>query len=463
VTGERPPEPVIDWARLAGNVANPINFIGPEASAGTLLQRLGAGAIQGGIASGMQPVTNGDFGKEKAKQVSLGMAAGGAITPIASAVKGIVSPALSPDVRVLTNEGVKTTLGQTLGGAAKRMEDALTSIPLLGDLIKNAQGQTLKQFNQAAINRSLAPIGETLPENVVGHDAIAYASRKLSDSYDALLPKLQVKADPEFANQMSALVQAAQNLPDAQRNQFLRIIQSEVGNKFTPYGLMSGATMKEVEGTLGRLSNSYSRSPDYDIQRMGDALLETQSALRSMVERNNPQFQGQLSSINQGWANLVRVRNAAVKAGNNDGIFTPTQLMAAIKQTDPTRGKFDFAKGDALMQDLAGAGVNVLPSKVPDSGTPLRSMAALAMGAAGGHAVSPDATFGALLAGGAASIPYLPGVRNVVNTLLTQRPSGAQAASNYLNAMMQRSIPGAALLLSQPSQANANNANEYGR
>jgi hypothetical protein len=81
------------------------------------------------------------------------------------------------------------------------------------------------------------------------------------------------------------------------------------------------------------------------------------------------------------------------------------------------------------MQDLSDAGVQVLPSKIPDSGTAGRSAlvsALLGAGGAGSYQAFPTVTaLGAGLAGTAA-LPYMPGVRSVVTSAIGKRPESAK-------------------------------------
>ena len=67
-----------------------------------------------------------------------------------------------------------------------------------------------------------------------------------------------------------------------------------------------------------------------------------------------------------------------------EGVFSPAQLQNAVRAMDKSKDKARFAEGKALMQDLSESGKTVLGSKVPDSGTPYRTMAGiLASGGAG--------------------------------------------------------------------------------
>ena len=73
--------------------------------------------------------------------------------------------------------------------------------------------------------------------------------------------------------------------------------------------------------------------------------------------------------IDKAYANFKRIQRAAAGVGTEDGVFTPAQLLSAAKAMDRTKDKRAFSEGTALLQDLAAAGKEVMPSKIPDSGT----------------------------------------------------------------------------------------------
>jgi hypothetical protein len=120
-------------------------------------------------------------------------------------------------------------------------------------------------------------------------------------------------------------------------------------------------------------------------------------------------------------------------------MFTAAQLAQAVRQMDTSTRKGAVARGNALMQDLSDAGVNVLPSKVPDSGTAAR----LAVGGSllgGTHYLSPELAIGA----GALTLPYLPYAREATTALLAKRPEFAKLLAEQLrnkqNAVLLPSI-----------------------
>jgi hypothetical protein len=163
------------------------------------------------------------------------------------------------------------------------------------------------------------------------------------------------------------------------------------------------------------------------------------SALRDAVDNNltrvnPPDLAKKLSDANQAWANFVRLRTAAASPGamNNEGVFTAAQLQSAVRSADKSAGKGATATGNALMQDLSGAGQRVLGSKYPDSGTVGRGlMALLAPGSIGAGLVSaPGPTLATLGGIGAGSLPYTQLGQRLAASLLTQRPAFAKPVGN---------------------------------
>lgn len=428
----------IDWARLLGSTGITAPLAAAMPGAAGVTGGAMAGALYGGISS---PVTEGDYATGKLKQMGTGALAGGATTAAVNALARAISPTISPEVRTLMDAGVTPTPGQILGGGAKRVEDAATSIPVLGDTIKNAQRRSFQDLNDAAINRALDPIGERLPRGTTGREAIDFANTRLGDAYERVLSRMgAIRPDAQFNQDLTSLTGLTRNLPQANADQFDRIVQNEIRARIDANGVMTPQGMKAAESNLGNMVRGYLRSPDYDTRQMGAALEQAQETLRGMVQRvAPPQYAAELQNINRGWANFMRPQKAAGMLGAESGVFTPEQLQSAVKALDPSRNKGAFARGDALMQDLSEAGKTVMGNKVPDSGTPLRHAVQAGLGLAAGHAVAPGVV-GAAAAplaavGGAAMLPYTATGQRLAAALLTQRPQGAQITAEQLRAL----------------------------
>lgn len=365
----------LDTGRLAGNVvgAAPLAAAAPESLPG----RIVAGAATGAVTAAAQPSTaqGADYWLEKTKEAVTGAAAGAIAAPIAGATARVIKPQTSDAIETLMDSGVKPTVGQLAGKGFSRAEEALTSIPVSGDLIKAGQRGAIEDFNRGTINQALAPIGEKLdPATPLGRKAIDEATTKVGAAYDKLVPSLTAQVDPQFAQGIQGLVALSKNLPADQADQFKKIITNEVLSKFSPNGTMTGQTFKEVESTLGQMATDYSNSSVVAERYFGNALRQAQDEMRQLLTRSNPDAAAELQANNTAYAMLKRVQGASVSSVKNEGVFTPSQLLMAIRAQDPSLGKGSFARGNALMQMFGEAGENILGSKLPDSGTALRSM-----------------------------------------------------------------------------------------
>lgn len=404
----------------------------------------GSAALGGGMGLA-QPAENAT---ERVSNALMGSGTLTAAQAIPRALGRVAAPKTPADVRALVDEGVQLTPGQIMGGASRRVEEGLTSLPVLGDAIKAAQRRGIESFDTVAINRSLEPIGQTLPKGLKGHEAVAHAQQALGDAYEALLPKMKGDLNRGLSQELATIRQmGVDGLPEAQAGQLSRIIANEVEKRFTPQGLASGETLKNIESKLGKLAKDFKRSENYDVRTMGDAVEETQAALRRMVENVNPGYGKELAAVNEGYANFKRVQKAAGAIGAKDGVFTPAQLQSAVKAGDKSKDKARFAVGEALMQDLSGGGKSTMAQTVPDSGTPFRMANIATMG--GGAYLDPLLAGGMLGAAGAYSEP----VQKVLQALLVQRPE----LLRQLGPKISASAPYAtAAALPIPDMVNAN-------
>lgn len=421
----------IDFARLGGNYigAGPLAAVSPG---GPLVMRMVAGGALGAAAGATQPVIEGQdqFWTEKGKQMALGGVLGAAAAPVAAGLSRVISPNVRPEVELLRKAGVTPTPGQIAGGALQRSEEKLSSLPILGDAIKGAQRSAVEDLNRAAYSRALTPIGGKVPTEI-GRSGVAAVEQKLSDAYDALLPKLRFQADDVFSSEVARIRDMVQTLPDAEIAQFERIMKNQLSGKLTPQGLASGETIKVVESQLGKIAKGYKGDPSFDKRQLGAAIEEIQSSIRASLERTNPEHARELSKINTGWANFARIRDAAGRLGSKEGIMSPAQLAGAVRAGDRSVGKGAYARGNALMQDLSDAAVNVLGPKYPDSGSIGRL--ALGAGTVGSGFLNPAIPVGL----GLSSLPYLPLLRQGAAAAMLDRP----AMAGPLADIVRRDLP----------------------
>lgn len=371
------------------------------------------------------------------------------IKPVASVVGGVST---SPQIQSLMKEGVVPTAGQILGGGYKRAEEALTSVPVLGDFIKSAQNRTMQDVNRVAFNRALTPIGEKLPEGVMGREAVQFVSDKLDDAYGKLLPKMTVLQDAPFQQNIASLKNMVESgAIDPKAIKFFNTwVDNNVINKFQGQGAITGQTLKQVQSDLRETISRLSASTDADQRLIGDALKETQDQVRQLVTRSNPQYAKELKSIDTGYANFKRVERASAALGAEEGVFSPAQLQNAVKAMDKSKDKREFAKGEAYMQDLSESAKTALGNKVPDSGTPYRALVGAIAAAGGAGAAGFPSVATALGALAASPLLYSKAGQNALATLLTKRPDIANELATQLRGNDQAKL--AALIAAQAGQ-----------
>lgn len=424
----------IDWARMGGNMAGALPVAAALPAGAGVLGTAAMGAGGGAATAAMQPVTDASkpYWDQKTQQLEVGAGVGAALGPLATLAGRAINPAVNPEVRMLMDRGVTPTPGQIMGGGAARTEEKLSSIPLLGDMIKNAQRRGIQQFNVAAANEALEPIGQALPRGTeAGRDLIDTVATRIGNAYDAVLnrPATRFVADPQFIQEVNQLRGLTANMPEAQARQFENIINNQVMTKIGGRGAVGpgsnidGQTFKGIESQLGTLARGYRSDPLFDNRQLGDAVQQLQTLLRQGLERSNPTAAPELQAANAAWARYLRLQKAG-QTTTDGAVFTPAQLQAAVKGLDPSRNKGQFARGNAMGQDLADAGRNVLGSKYPDSGTAGRAMLSyllsLGLGAGAGSATGAPVVGAGI--GAAAAVPYTELGGRLAAQILTRRP-----------------------------------------
>lgn len=436
-----------DGARLAGNVLSPANLAiaARIPAAATLASRIGMGAATGAATSALAPVGSGDFWSEKAKQAAVGAASGGLVPAIGGAAARVISPNASKNANlaILKGEGVQPTIGQTLGGWANRVEEKMQSAPVVGDMISAARGRANSQFQSAAFNRALAPIGGALPEGLAGRDAVTYTENALKQSYDDVLNQIGAipKDQPFVANVANLQSMVNKDVLSKPAKQKFQMVLNGLNDAFDGNGVLTSDGFKRVESSLGSDARKLAGSQDIYDGRLAPAVQQLQSELRDLLQRQAGQSANDLQAVNAGWANFKRVQNAASKLGADDGQFTPAQFQNAVRALDKSKDKGAFSRGSALGQDLGDAGKTVLTGKVPNSGTADRAF--MNLGTLGSsYLFSPQLAAGIL--GGAGL--YLPPVQRALVGAASSRPAFAQPAADLVRQSLPFLIPSAANL-----------------
>ena len=435
---------------ITGEIAGTAPLMLVPGGEATLPLRLLRGAAQGASAAGLTPVTGGDYWSEEGKKAAWGAAGGAAGEATAATVGRVIAPKVSQGVRYLANRGVTMTPGQlgagggTFGAIVRSAEEHLKSLPILGSFIKAGEQRSIEDFNIAAINQVLEPIGKSLPAGTkAGKNAIGVMQQTIDDEYSRVLDAsgARLQSTPGLRNRIRSLQYLLRTTPDETQNTFNKIVTQHIERRFgtrpgptgvTPAfgGSMDGRTLKQVESELTEKVKQYSGGSGAD-RELGKALGQLRQELRDEIERQNPQLAHDLQNVNKAYAMQARIEQAAGSRGSDtDNVFRPTDLDSAVRTQDPTKRHRAYARGDALMQDLASAAQQILPGKVPDSGTPARLAMLGGLLALGnffmGHGIESDLVAGAGAAAGLSPF-YMPSVQRGVQRYMLSG-AGRQAA-----------------------------------
>lgn len=358
----------------------------------------------------------------------------GAVSGTGMAFRGV----RDAGVRRLQEAGVPMTMGQIMsqsgrvGQMVKGVEDRLAGLPLVGDLINARRTQGLEGFNRAAFNEALAPIQGTVDQ--VAEGGIQQAQQAVSGAYDNALGGVRVQADPQFVQDMAAARARATGVPN--HGQGLGYtLDNNVGNLFDDTGGLTGERLQAAIQTLRGEAPAYSGQPLGN--EAAGSLRQAEDALTGLVVRQAPDVMPALGSANQAYRNLRILEDAVGDSGKNTGgLFTPAQLgMKSAQNTKSYGGKAANARGDRPFFELQRAGQDILPSKVPDSGTAGRLALPAILGGAGAGAgyLGGDTQTGAALGLLAAAPASRTGQRLIQDALLRRSPEMVRIGDTIVN------------------------------
>ena len=375
-------------ASLAGTVTG-----GALAAGGAELGLARAGLGAGAAALGGDALYGAAYGAGSADDGSRvlgalgggvgGLAGGAAGRGIARGIGGAFRGVQNADAQGLRAAGVPLTVGQTLGGAAKGIEDRLSGVPVLGGIVNARRLEGMQGFNRAAFDEALAPIGANTGglTQEVGIDAARTAR---SQAYSDALDPVNLTPDAAYNAEMAAAQAAGQRLPQdmAERAGFAL---DRVGENVDATGNLSGNGFQQGIRRFRRTTTQNAPLPNGD--DLGDVMRQGEGALEGLLQRQSPATLQAYNAANAANRNVEVLRNAVNRARNGTrvgetGTFAPSQLSDAAAANAK---KFGNSQGTTRQPffGLSRAGQAVLPNSVPDSGTAGRLFTQQALGAAG--------------------------------------------------------------------------------
>jgi hypothetical protein len=442
-----------DWGRTAGNVVGSLPFTLGGGAAKTLVGRAFSGAGMGAMSAVTAPVSgaqsDGDYLAEKLKQAGIGAVAGGALPVVGSTIRAVTNGIVRPAAQRLADTGVRMTPGQILGDGWKAAEDKLSSVPLIGDLVKNRQRDSFGTFNRAVYDDALSPIGQKANRGIgVGSDSVGAVRDAIGDVYQRATPQAVFAPDKPFMTQLQSVRNTLSQTAPSQLAQFDNIVDQQIFQKLNG-PQMAGQHWGDSRSMVGGIARQRNLgNATADDRALSNALTDLNDAMSESVVRNSPSgVATDIGNANAAWARYKRVEKAAGSAGavNNGNVFTPAQYSSAVRSAS-TNGQ--RATNSGLGGQMADDAVQVLGNKYPDSGTAGR-LAALASLGAGGAVGGLGYGLPALAVGAPLALAYSPlGQRMLQGALIGQRPAFIAKPGGLLGDLLGRSGgPAAASLL----------------
>jgi hypothetical protein len=417
--------------RLAGNILSPATALLAQQvpQAVSQIPKIGGYRATQAAATGavgaplISPAVGEDVFAEQAQKAGIGAALGPVVDIAAAPLARLGTPSARPELGVLQRQGIdvgRLTPGQQLGGTFKTTEEALKSIPVAGEFVKQAEIGAFQEFNRGLIQRVIDQVNPQLkiPAKLQTRQALNTAYKELGKSYKESLSKMRITPTKDLYDDLSLTVNSyADELVNPEDLKKLSSLVEKNVTKWIPEGkILLGTTAKRIDEKLGTLISNYAKGGPED-RVISNALTDIQVILRDKIAQQDPS--GKIKATNAAYADFLRLQDAAARSTRADQIFTPEQLLSAVKSLDSSKRKGAFARGQARMQETAEAGRGVLGTTVPESGTSPRmltqsaatGLAALGLGTAG---VPSSAIAPAIMAGGGVAAMYSkPGLATI--------------------------------------------------
>jgi hypothetical protein len=333
-----------------------------------------------------------------------GLAAG---TSMADAlISPMIAPPVRPNARLLHDAGVEVAPWQAVGGTSQSLANKATSVPIVGENISGATDRSIESFQRGRLNRVLDRINQPhLPEDTpINRDTIEGVSDTVSREFQRHIPNTVANFDHQWNLDTGAIadralgplaptpagtmVRTGGELPPRQAAEFQRIMNQYVDRPFGLHGgVVPGEVAQGVDITLGQTARGLTKNPEHYDQVLGQYVREVQDRFRDLLVRGSPPEASQgIVNARRASAEYQPIRAAVQNA--NEGFFTPSQYTNAVRKSTPSQEQWATRTGNAdrvERQRMGEAAQDILPNKVPDSGTAgrkqlMETIAALAMG-----------------------------------------------------------------------------------
>lgn len=354
----------------------------PAAGAGLAARSIAGGTTAAAQAAATEAGVTADLPwTERLKR--MGIAAGfaapiGALAPGAptgltqKAIDAVATPKLprgvTPEAARLLDEGVPLTPGQrNPTGLWSQLEEASTSLPVVGPKITEARQAAREAWADVALNRGRAPGAEK-----VGPGSLPEKVDTLYQGFRPAYAEVKGALAPTDVDALGAALQAATaNESHLVTDVGRESVQRFLGNQFSLL-TREGPTLEKLLAVRSNIRDALrqkARTGDEVIPLLKDA---ESAVTQAIVKGAPPEVAEKLAATDQQYALYKTLEDAARRAGDQPAGLSPTHLQNAIKgSTAP--GAYSRGAGGEL-RDLARAGKETFDVRVPMTGARMVTM-----------------------------------------------------------------------------------------
>lgn len=269
-------------------------------------------------------------------------------------------------VKVLDSEGIPTTVAQKTGAkAAQHLERASA---ITSDAPAEFAAEQGDKINAAYLRRIGVdtPIGDGLNGDQVLEE-LPPAKQAITSVMDDVAARTKVHVDTPFLNAMVAAEQdALRTIPHSDIGPINQNIQDILDNATTNGGHLDGTFVQKLNSNLGAIARDSKTAPVAD---------DLQEALHEAMQRSAaPGDVPPLQLARQRYRALKQIEPGIDRSSGNISLLKVANELATKKNTNLTL----YGKGDQSLVNLTRALKTAVPERLGNSGTPERTIPALA-------------------------------------------------------------------------------------
>jgi hypothetical protein len=302
-------------------------------------------------------------------------AGAGAILPAAvtGAKKLVRGMDRTPEAQALLDRGVDLTPGRmNPTGAYNQFEEAAENAPLVGNMVKGARDNTQLTFSKAGI-REAAPAGATIPDGTP-QEMLDAAYRAFEPLYDQAkgFPLVLQGGKPVIVNQGANTPLALELTAITRKGSATKGVRDKVAtflnNEFSRDLKTSDDLLKMRSSVRTRARKARQSTGDSNENEDTAALLDKAEAAltRALDSQLPPDAMKVLRDADKAYGNYKVYEDAMYRAKDQKGGFTPSQLSAASRDSQP-EGAYARGAGGAP-RELATQGVKTMEVQTPPTG-----------------------------------------------------------------------------------------------